>query len=195
MLKDHAASARTLKHAVIYAGLWHLLDQPYRKLTRQSSKLCGLRLGYASISEPQKYPSVCACLARPLSTVSRQPADRQNSRNTWRAPVTQRYKQSQQLSAGRGLLGTGAAFNWDDDGDDPTHADETIFATVYEDPKHMKGPLPSWDRNVHYIVSRDFFKTNHEKLVSCGNQFDIISNKVGALILASPHLLPVTVLS
>ena len=71
----------------------------------------------------------------------------------------------------------GAAFNWNDS-DDPTHPDETIFATVYEDPKHMKGPLPSWDRNVHYIVSRDFFKTNHEKLVSCGNQFDIISNKV-----------------
>ena len=50
---------------------------------------------------------------------------------------------------------------------------------MYEDPKHMKGPLPSWDHNVHYIVSRDFFKTNHEKLVSCGNQFDIVSNKVG----------------
>ena len=51
----------------------------------------------------------------------------------------------------------------------------------------MKGPLPSWDRNVHYIVSRDFFKTNHEKLVSCGNQFDIVSKKVLSMLLCAFH--------
>ena len=44
--------------------------------------------------------------------------------------------------------------------------------------RHMKGPLPAWDKNVHYIMSRDFFATSHEKLVSCGNQFDILNNKV-----------------
>ena len=42
----------------------------------------------------------------------------------------------------------------------------------------MKGPLPNWDKNVHYVVSHDFFKTNHEKVVSCGNQFDIVNGKV-----------------
>lgn len=42
----------------------------------------------------------------------------------------------------------------------------------------VQGPLPSWDTHVHYVMSDDFFKTPHEKLVSCGNQFDIISHKV-----------------
>ena len=41
----------------------------------------------------------------------------------------------------------------------------------------MKGPLPAWDRNVHYVMSQNLFQNSHEKLVSCGNQFDILNNK------------------
>ena len=29
-------------------------------------------------------------------------------------------------------------------GNSTTNKDETIFATVYEDTKHLKGPLPNW---------------------------------------------------
>ena len=31
---------------------------------------------------------------------------------------------------------------------------------------------------MHYVMSHDFFKSSHEKLASCGNQFDIIAHKV-----------------
>ena len=48
----------------------------------------------------------------------------------------------------------------------------------------MKGPLPAWDKNVHYVMSKDFFTTAHEKLASCGNQFDILNNKVSRPLFA-----------
>ncbi|KAK9806438.1 hypothetical protein WJX73_007437 [Symbiochloris irregularis] len=76
-------------------------------------------------------------------------------------------------------------YRWGEAND--TIRDETIFATAYEDPKHIKGPLPNWDKNVHYVVSHDFFKTSHEKVVSCGNQFDIIN---GQVYLAVPNNCP-----
>ncbi|BDA42979.1 Vacuolar protein sorting/targeting protein 10 [Coccomyxa sp. Obi] len=56
--------------------------------------------------------------------------------------------------------------------------DETIFATVYESAEAMKGPYPQWDKDMHFVTSQDFFKSAHNKLVSCGNQFEVIGRKV-----------------
>ena len=44
----------------------------------------------------------------------------------------------------------------------------------------LQGPLPAWDKNVHYIMSQDFFKSNHEKIASCGNKFDILAHRVSS---------------
>lgn len=67
-------------------------------------------------------------------------------------------------------------YRWGEDHDEIR--DKTIFATAYEDARHIKGPLPNWDKNVHYVMSHDFFNTSHDKVVSCGNQFDIIAGQV-----------------
>ena len=56
--------------------------------------------------------------------------------------------------------------------------DETILASVYEKPAAMKGPYPGWDKDIHFVASHDFFKSAHNKLVSCGNQFELIGKKV-----------------
>ena len=42
----------------------------------------------------------------------------------------------------------------------------------------MKGPYPQWDKDMHFVTSHDFFKSAHSKLVSCGNQFEVIGRKV-----------------
>ena len=55
---------------------------------------------------------------------------------------------------------------------------ETILATAYEDPKHMKGLGVGWDAQMHFIQSDDFFKSAHDKVASCGNQFEIAAHKV-----------------
>ena len=65
-------------------------------------------------------------------------------------------------------------------GDKRAFVDETILATVYESPAAMKGPYPGWDRDIHFVASHDFFKSAHSKLVSCGNQFELIGQKVRA---------------
>ena len=52
----------------------------------------------------------------------------------------------------------------------------------------LQGPLPNWDKNVHYVMSHDFFKSAHEKLASCGNQFDIIARKVIPALTPSGEL-------
>ncbi|KAK9845742.1 hypothetical protein WJX81_001203 [Elliptochloris bilobata] len=56
--------------------------------------------------------------------------------------------------------------------------DETIFATAYESAATMKGPKPGWDKDMHFVISSDFFRSAHRKLVSCGNQFELIGSQV-----------------
>jgi hypothetical protein len=51
--------------------------------------------------------------------------------------------------------------------------DQTILATVYESTAKMKGPYPGWDKDMHFVVSTDFFKTRPRNIVPCGNQFEV----------------------
>ena len=44
----------------------------------------------------------------------------------------------------------------------------------------LQGPYPGWDKDIHFVASHDFFKSAHNKLVSCGNQFELIGKKVRA---------------
>ena len=86
-------------------------------------------------------------------------------------------RQWQNLTASSG--GRVASF-WDfdwganvDQGAEKSFKDETILATVYESAAHMKGPYPGWDKDMQFVVSHDFFKSTHRKLVPCGNQFEV----------------------
>lgn len=65
--------------------------------------------------------------------------------------------------------------------------DETILATAYESAATMKGPKPGWDKDMHFVMSGDFFRSAHRKLVSCGNQFELIGSQAGAPPLVSVH--------
>lgn len=88
-----------------------------------------------------------------------------------------------------------AAF-WDFDwGASLTHSDpsktiddEVIFATVYEESSAMKGPYPGWDKDLHFVRSDDLWDSQHTKLVACGNQFEVIGQRV---FLAMPSACPV----
>jgi hypothetical protein len=55
--------------------------------------------------------------------------------------------------------------------------DEAIFATLYAGTagggKGQKGLYPGWDKDLHYAVSLDFFKTPMVKMVPCGNLFEV----------------------
>ena len=42
----------------------------------------------------------------------------------------------------------------------------------------MKGPYPGWDKDLHFVRSDDLFDTKHQKLVACGNQFEIVAHRV-----------------
>ncbi|GAB4816671.1 hypothetical protein N2152v2_003717 [Parachlorella kessleri] len=55
--------------------------------------------------------------------------------------------------------------------------DETIFATVYQSSSSQKGLYPGWDKDLHYVVSTDFFKSV-KKQIPCGNLFEIVAHKV-----------------
>ncbi len=44
----------------------------------------------------------------------------------------------------------------------------------------MKGPRPGWDKDMHFVRSADFFRSAHSKLVSCGNQFELIGAQARA---------------
>jgi hypothetical protein len=66
--------------------------------------------------------------------------------------------------------------------------DEAIFATVYASASSQKGLYPGWDKDLHYVVSLDFFKTPVAKMVPCGNLFEIVAKKV---YLAVPSECPV----
>ena len=63
--------------------------------------------------------------------------------------------------------------------------DEVIFATVYEDASHMKGPYPGWDKDLHFVRSDDLWDSQHTKLVACGNQFEVIGQRVSSKPLTS----------
>ncbi|KAL3138147.1 hypothetical protein ABBQ38_005375 [Trebouxia sp. C0009 RCD-2024] len=92
-------------------------------------------------------------------------------------------------------LGKVAAF-WDFDwGASLTHTDpsksfddEVIFATIYEDASAMKGPYPGWDKDLHFVRSDDLWDSHHTKLVACGNQFEVVGQRV---FLAMPSACPV----
>lgn len=56
--------------------------------------------------------------------------------------------------------------------------DEAIFATVYISSGSQKGLYPGWDKDLHYVVSLDFFKSPVVKTVPCGNLFEIVAHKV-----------------
>jgi sortilin len=66
--------------------------------------------------------------------------------------------------------------------------DATIFATAYESARHMKGPYPGWDKDMHFVASHDFFRSAHAKVASCGNQFEVVGR---TLYLAMPADCPV----
>jgi len=48
-----------------------------------------------------------------------------------------------------------------------------VLATVYENAAHMKGPYPGWDKDMQFVASHDFFKSDHRTMVPCGNQFEV----------------------
>lgn len=53
-----------------------------------------------------------------------------------------------------------------------------ILATVYEDPGDVKkGAGKPWDYNVHFVYSADLFASPHERKLSCGNSFEVMSGK------------------
>jgi hypothetical protein len=66
--------------------------------------------------------------------------------------------------------------------------DETILATAYENKDAMKGPYPGWDKDIHFIISHNLFTSQHEKVVPCGNQFEILAHRI---YLAMPASCPV----
>ena len=54
-----------------------------------------------------------------------------------------------------------------------------ILATVYEDTTAMLNAADKqWDYNVHFVYSGDLFETGHNKLLPCGNAFEILNNDV-----------------
>jgi hypothetical protein len=59
-----------------------------------------------------------------------------------------------------------------------SYPDETIFATAYENADHMKGPYPGWDKDIHFVMSHDFFSSAHTRVASCGNQFELVGHMV-----------------
>lgn len=62
-----------------------------------------------------------------------------------------------------------------------TFDDEVIFATVYEEVSAMKGPYPGWDKDLHFVRSDDLWDSQHTKLVACGNQFEVVGQRVSRL--------------
>ena len=63
--------------------------------------------------------------------------------------------------------------------------DKTIFATVYEG--KSKAPTGKWDKDVNFVRSDDFFVSEYETKVMCGNAFEIIAGKI---FLAVPNDCP-----
>ena len=59
-----------------------------------------------------------------------------------------------------------------------TFVDTTILATVYENREKVKGLYPGWSADIHFVRSDDFFVSKHEKIVPCGNQFEILAGNI-----------------
>ena len=54
-----------------------------------------------------------------------------------------------------------------------------IMATVYETEEDMKnGYYDFWDYNVHFVYTTDLFKTSHQRMVMCGNSFEVLNGDV-----------------
>ncbi|KAL6770526.1 hypothetical protein ACKKBF_B31605 [Auxenochlorella protothecoides x Auxenochlorella symbiontica] len=56
--------------------------------------------------------------------------------------------------------------------------DEAIFATVFAGDAGAKGLYPGWDKDLHYVVSLDFFASPVARMVPCGNLFEVVASKV-----------------
>ena len=57
--------------------------------------------------------------------------------------------------------------------------DETILASAYESLEHARSASHNtWDPNVHFVTSHDFFASRHTRLVSCGNRFQLMGHRV-----------------
>jgi sortilin len=53
------------------------------------------------------------------------------------------------------------------------------YSTVYEDTTAMAaGVDKSWDYNVHFVYSTDLFETAHNRLLLCGNAFEVLNGDV-----------------
>mmetsp|Transcript_42694 Transcript_42694/g.68664 ORF Transcript_42694/g.68664 Transcript_42694/m.68664 type:complete len:874 (+) Transcript_42694:54-2675(+) len=54
-----------------------------------------------------------------------------------------------------------------------------ILATIYESTAAMAdGRAKSWDYNVHFVYSTDLFGTAHNRLLRCGNAFEVLNGDV-----------------
>ena len=54
-----------------------------------------------------------------------------------------------------------------------------ILATVYESNQDMiDGLQKSWDYNVHFVWSHDLFKTEHNRVLMCGNSFEVLNGDI-----------------
>lgn len=48
-----------------------------------------------------------------------------------------------------------------------------------------------WDQDQHFVMSHDFFVSQHQKVVSCGNQFEIVGDKASSCLAREvPTLAP-----
>lgn len=66
--------------------------------------------------------------------------------------------------------------------------DEAIFATAYTGNAAHKGFYPGWDKDLHYVVTLNLFASRLDKIIPCGNLFEIVGGKV---FLAVPSECPV----
>jgi hypothetical protein len=62
-----------------------------------------------------------------------------------------------------------------------------MWPQVYETNEAMKGAFPGWDKDIHFVVSHDMFKTQ-KRLVACGNQFEVLGSQI---FMALPNNCPV----
>eukprot|EP00897_Mesotaenium_endlicherianum_P006337 jgi/Mesen1/5731/ME000029S05039 len=83
-------------------------------------------------------------------------------------------------------------FDWgwsktkDEHSHSPSYSKETILATVFENRAEVRRHLEThgtalaagWDRLVDFVRSHDLFHSAHTKVVPCGNQFEIMNNRL-----------------
>uniref|UniRef100_A0A061QZD8 Oligoxyloglucan reducing end-specific cellobiohydrolase n=1 Tax=Tetraselmis sp. GSL018 TaxID=582737 RepID=A0A061QZD8_9CHLO len=80
----------------------------------------------------------------------------------------------------KGRVSTFVDFDWAAnlraDPAEANYRDETIFATIYEG--DVKAPSGSWDERINFVRSDDFFASDFETNVKCGNAFEIAAGKI-----------------